>query len=70
MKFFYTIVVICPICGYHNTLTDKMREILQVREGHPFIITCDSDEGGCDSHFAVVIKLTHKNEVFKLVGPQ
>ena len=41
----------CPHCGFNNKINIEINERQSRNESK--IITCDSDEGGCDTDFAL-----------------
>jgi hypothetical protein len=58
MKYDRTLHVKCPMCGYDNKISEQQQNNLGVKEGRPFIVLCDNEEGGCDRYFVVEVTLT------------
>ena len=47
----------CPYCKFTNVINHKWDIPESARWGRPFILECDSEEGGCGRYFAAKIKL-------------
>lgn len=53
----------CPECGLEN----KVILNYSINEYDPQIVTCDSDNGGCENYFAVRVKLLPEVTVFRVI---
>jgi hypothetical protein len=58
MEYTWTVHIICPMCGHDNKLTSEALKLYNAKDGRPFVMTCDNEEGGCDRYFVAEIVLT------------
>lgn len=59
MEFYGTLSIKCPMCGYVNKLSHtSQKEYYHIESGKPFVMCCDSEEGGCDRYFVAEVTLS------------
>ena len=62
LEYLYDIRVKCPYCGFENVIKAKSVN----NSYHPNVVTCDSEEGGCDRFFGVKITLSVITSVYEM----
>lgn len=68
MEFRIKLIVKCPMCGHLNKMDS--RAYYKVEPGRPFIMTCDSEEGGCDRYFVAQINVVANVKTYVYEEPQ
>lgn len=56
------LTVICPYCGFTQSR--------EVDPSKPQLMTCDSDEGGCDKTFVVRASIRPTVDTYKIEGEE
>ena len=69
MNYPYVIEVRCPMCKHVNTLDEKQLDYYSAKNNKPFVICCDSEEGGCDRYFVVKITLEPHVQTYIVDAP-
>jgi hypothetical protein len=64
MKMEYN--ALCPYCKHKNPGSIT----LDHQFGNRFIISCDSEHGGCDKDFVLTLKVKVEEKVFKIEGEE
>jgi hypothetical protein len=59
MNYDNTVSVKCPMCGFENKLDKMAQDWYRIKDGDPFVMTCDSENGGCDRFFVARVTLSH-----------
>jgi hypothetical protein len=55
-------LAICPYCGHEQRPINDTEDI----RPRPIIVTCDSEEGGCDRSYAVEYAVKVEVKVYKV----